>query len=442
MSAIGLHNKYINVKYICPKNCPKLHMATFKVELFDARKDETSLRYVINYKGKRLRYQLGLTVPVVKWHHGDEQVKPLKDYEVLNKNIVLRTAVCKSVFLKEYDKAAADNKVVDPDHLKVMMDEALERKPKNQKETNPFYKFVDGFIKQAQSREMTTIKRNRTSNIYKQTLARLKDFETVHRYPVRFGSINMMFYNKYLAYCAGKKLMLNTVGRDIKCIRTWMNAALRDKITRENGHLHRDFKELATDVDTIYLNDQEIKAIIKVKLTDTVLDACRFWWVAGSYTGLRISDWSKVTKKAIESGMLDLIPQKTKDRVAIAIHPEFKKFVTKYKELPYIPAEPIINRKIKLICGMAEIIEPVTIKEYFVDKVVNRTVRKCDLVASHTARRSFATNLYLAGFPAIGIMKITGHKTEKAFMKYIRITPRDTADQLAAFWKAAARGKR
>jgi hypothetical protein len=32
------------------------------------------------------------------------------------------------------------------------------------------------------------------------------------------------------------------------------------------------------------------------------------------------------------------------------------------------------------------------------------------------------------------IMKITGHKTEKEFLKYIKITPREYAEKLKEFW--------
>lgn len=35
-----------------------------------------------------------------------------------------------------------------------------------------------------------------------------------------------------------------------------------------------------------------------------------------------------------------------------------------------------------------------------------------------------------AGIPTIAIMKITGHKTEKEFMKYIKITEEQTALEL------------
>lgn len=40
---------------------------------------------------------------------------------------------------------------------------------------------------------------------------------------------------------------------------------------------------------------------------------------------------------------------------------------------------------------------------------------------NHTARRSFATNMYLKGVPTISIMAITGHTTEANFLKYIKV---------------------
>jgi integrase len=52
-------------------------------------------------------------------------------------------------------------------------------------------------------------------------------------------------------------------------------------------------------------------------------------------------------------------------------------------------------------------------------------------ISSHTARRSFATNYYLQGFPTIDLMKITGHRTEKAFLTYIRVSKLDTAKRLS-----------
>jgi integrase len=72
---------------------------------------------------------------------------------------------------------------------------------------------------------------------------------------------------------------------------------------------------------------------------------------------------------------------------------------------------------------------------------VQTTIPKYDLITTHTARRSFATNLFLSGFPAISIMKITGHKTEKSFMKYIKISQEENANLLQLHWNKGVKLK-
>jgi site-specific recombinase XerD len=46
-------------------------------------------------------------------------------------------------------------------------------------------------------------------------------------------------------------------------------------------------------------------------------------------------------------------------------------------------------------------------------------------VTTHTARRSFASNMIKLGFSSQSIMQITGHKTESSFQKYIKITSKE-----------------
>jgi hypothetical protein len=42
----------------------------------------------------------------------------------------------------------------------------------------------------------------------------------------------------------------------------------------------------------------------------------------------------------------------------------------------------------------------------------------------------------LQGFPTIDLMKITGHRTERSFLKYIRVSKLDTAKRLSEHIKA------
>jgi integrase len=46
---------------------------------------------------------------------------------------------------------------------------------------------------------------------------------------------------------------------------------------------------------------------------------------------------------------------------------------------------------------------------------------KYELISSHTGRRSFCTNKFLQKIPVKAIMAISGHATEKAFMKYLKL---------------------
>lgn len=63
-------------------------------------------------------------------------------------------------------------------------------------------------------------------------------------------------------------------------------------------------------------------------------------------------------------------------------------------------------------------------------KVSQLYIEKCDAISTHTARRSFATNAYKAGVPTIAIMKVTGHKKESNFMKYIKVSAEENAEML------------
>ena len=55
---------------------------------------------------------------------------------------------------------------------------------------------------------------------------------------------------------------------------------------------------------------------------------------------------------------------------------------------------------------------------------------KWELMKTHTARRSYATNMFLRGASAINIMQITGHSTQESFMRYIKISKEENANMM------------
>lgn len=76
---------------------------------------------------------------------------------------------------------------------------------------------------------------------------------------------------------------------------------------------------------------------------------------------------------------------------------------------------------------MADITDLISVMETKGGIKKEQTYEKCELVTSHTARRSFATNAHLSGLQSIAIMQITGHKTESSFMRYIRVSKEENA---------------
>ena len=62
-------------------------------------------------------------------------------------------------------------------------------------------------------------------------------------------------------------------------------------------------------------------------------------------------------------------------------------------------------------------------------------LKKYQLITTHTARRSFATNMYKRGYSPVHIMSITGHKKESTFLKYIRITNEESVKMISLDFK-------
>jgi hypothetical protein len=65
----------------------------------------------------------------------------------------------------------------------------------------------------------------------------------------------------------------------------------------------------------------------------------------------------------------------------------------------------------------------------------DKTYFKHELISSHTARRSFCTNAYDDNIPTLSIMAISGHKTESAFLKYIKMDAKKHAEKVLEIWK-------
>ena len=157
--------------------------------------------------------------------------------------------------------------------------------------------------------------------------------------------------------------------------------------------------------------------------------------MVGCWTGLRFSDFSRIEAENIQTNTITIKTQKTGKLVIIPIHWTLKMIMSKYKRKTANSLPPSISQQ-KLNTYIKEVGEKVGLKEMVMiskikgGKRIDNSFPKYKLITTHTARRSFATNAFKNGIPSIAIMKITGHTTEKAFLKYIKISEKENAEML------------
>jgi integrase len=127
---------------------------------------------------------------------------------------------------------------------------------------------------------------------------------------------------------------------------------------------------------------------------------------------------------------IELHQTKTGEKVTIPVKPELLEILTKYNFTLPKTHEQKVNKGIKDIAAKAKIEEQISIEQIKGGLKVKTTVPKHRLITTHTARRTGATLMYLAGIPTIAAMKITGHRSEKQFLQYIRVTNEENATAL------------
>lgn len=264
---------------------------------------------------------------------------------------------------------------------------------------------------------------------FAQCLNVIKDFKQHTGYFIDFETVNRTFYDKFINYMNEiKKFATNTRHKHIRSLRYFMASAMEAGL--HNNKAYNKFTSRSQQAMKIYLNDSELQKLFELNLTDNKrLEKIRDSFLIGCYTGLRFSDFSTLTKDNIIGNFIKVKTDKTNAFVVIPINPNLRTILDKYEILPSIRTETLIDN-IQIIGKLAGI-DTITQKYKEAGLVTTmQNVPKYELVTSHTARRSFATNCYKAGIPAKQIMLITGHKTESEFFKYIQISQEENAEML------------
>lgn len=413
-------------------------MATAKFNLRSKSNDKEQPIYLI-FRHQKLRvvYATGLRVYPKYWSTDSQKVKNVTAVGSKDKiNNLLNDL--KAEVLRYAATQIEKRKTISAELLKEYLDTFTGKRPSL---ATSFFPFVEHYIEEAKTRILPGKGKQtnpRTIAKYKTTLKTLRTFNTTYRRNVDFETIDTSFYNDFVLWLQSQGLSLNYIGKHIQVLKTFLNDAASKGLTQTQHFKTSHFKVMKEESDRIYLSEDELAAIFQLDLSNNPrLDRVRDLFLVGAWTGLRFSDFINIKPENIQDDQIHISQHKTGAKVVIPIHPITQSILDKYNgNLPAAISNQRMNDYIKEVCKLAGIIKPTSqsMTKGGV-KVAERHI-KGELVTTHTARRSFATNAYKSGIPAISIMQITGHKTETAFLKYIKLTQAEHAEIMRTHWQS------
>lgn len=256
-------------------------------------------------------------------------------------------------------------------------------------------------------------------------------YERANGYPATWKSLTKIGLSKFVDYM-NERLATSSV----KTYAAMLKAVLN--LYNEEVKLPKDYdKVLSVRGETssnTWLNDLEIESLIGYIPANATERLIKNQFIMGCVTGARHSDYMDFTRENIVNKRLVYVSKKTHIRAEVPLSPVVERLIAE-NEMFYIAgkevSDPTFNATIRDICRKVGINE--RLKLYRAGTFVEG--QKYEFIASHTARRSFATNLYLRGADLYSISKMMGHKSVTMTEGYVVCGLRDLSDNILDYFK-------
>jgi integrase len=249
------------------------------------------------------------------------------------------------------------------------------------------------------------------------------------------NSVTAEFLDDFIIYLEDQGLRHNTIVGYIQKIQTLVRRAAMYNYAVDNTYNEIDLETEPTNA--VFLSMNEITRIYYYKFVNQdkrmAKERIRDLFVLGCLTALRYSDYSTLTAENLQDRYIVKRTKKTNVDVKVPAHDYVLEIFAKYHGC--IPCKLCIqyfNKYLKVIMKEIGLTDKITYSFTKGGRLQTVTKEKWQLISSHTARRSAATNMYLTGrMKTLEIMRLTGHRTEQNFFRYIRLTNDDTARSIS-----------
>lgn len=409
--------------------------------LTNREREKSPIKMEIYFKGKHYSKYIGESVETAMWNTKKQVSRVTASYpegSLINAQIdKWRTAATETI---EYFK----DSLYPPTSPEFKEQLEKQRFKDKYKAPSSLVDYFDTFI----TRHSKTRSAGRVKHYH---LAKniLSKYQSFRKTIVTFDNINQDFYNDFTEWFYSQELSSNYLGAIIKIIRLITNEAMIiDKLHDNIDFKGRGFTAPSSQVDSIYLTEEELLKIHNLEINETTISEsfigidswqtkrkikafskARDMFLIGAFTGLRVSDYSRLAPENI-TDKVRIQAKKTGIKSVIPIHWVVQEIIDNGYDFSTSMTDQKLNKHIKEVAKLSGITDTITYTKNIGGKQVQLSSPKYELITSHTARRSFATNAYKAGIPTIAIMKITGHRKESTFLKYIKISEEENAEML------------
>ncbi len=403
-------------------------------------KSETyTIRLMVNHRKQRFPYYPGITVDAKNWSLQSKRCKTGSAYpQGASINKLLKALKAKAEqTARDYQTECLDKNKRWTfgefiERLKEQLDQHLGKVEQDASMQKPLG-FIDWFIEACDSGEVVSERTGDpvtegTIRKYKLVRGHLKRFAGTYHRRLTWYSMDLNFANAYRRWRFSEGKKITTVRKELVTIARFLSAAATLGYNPYQYHTHQNWAPKKHTPKNIFLTFQEVEQLYSLSGLPGYLRKTVDVFVCAVFSGVRYSDFGQILDldnvQSDHQGFryFGVDSQKTKYRCNIPVHPIVEKILTRHGGRIQVASGQKMNDYLKEVCALA----PWGNDRVFVDdssggEVKPVVARKCEQVTTHTARRSFATNMYLAGVPVESIMKITGHTTLEAFYKYIKL---------------------
>lgn len=410
--------------------------------LDNPKREVSTIRGFISYSGQRYDFPTGERIKVKMFKN--QRCKASPEAPAINNKLVAVEAAMKYAILYYKQNFKVPDKKDFREKVRLFLEgnNGIEIRRKEQK----LIDFAENYIEECGLAE-------ETKKGYRTAKNKLAEYEKEKGITLYFEDITLKFEVKFRNWLLEKDFSRNYIGTIFKNLKRFMEVA-REVNKLHNNTEYQKFKVDAETADTFYLNVEELIRIHKLAITDELvqnerkdlrwqniqatveaLNIVKNKFLIGAFCCMRVSDFNRISEYNIQGKRIKLMPKKGStlrkpEPIEIPMHWVVAEILNSGFDYNYQISDQKINKHIKKICQLAGITDRVVYYRTEGKELKQFSCEKWEVITSHTARRSAATNMYLSGMPIELIMFCGGWRKREQCESYIKASVKDTVEKL------------